>query len=242
MPFDPFRHHRHSIRLDGYDYTRAGLYYVTIVTQGRIPLFGAIVDGQVVLNAAGEMVFMLWDELASHYPGVEIDAFVVMPNHLHGIIMLTQSGMVGAAPRGRLPDESSMQSAGQVRGGASNGQPEWDFLIDQPQGSILEGQPQGVVPTTPEDAGNPPSKPLSLPDVMHRFKSLSTHRYAKGVEGQGWPAFEGRLWQRSYYDHIIRDENDLTRIRTYIMHNPASWDTDSENPFLITERRRESKR
>ncbi|MEA2108658.1 MAG: transposase, partial [Pseudomonadota bacterium] len=86
----------------------------------------------------------------------------------------------------------------------------------QPQGD--DGQPQGVAPT------------LSLPDVVHRFKTMTTKRYVAGVKQNGWLRFDGKLWQRNYYDHIIRNENELNRIRRYIVDNPAKWELDRENP------------
>ena len=95
MRYDPEKHHRRSIRLSGYDYSQAGAYFVTICTQNRQCLFGEIVDGEMRLNDAGQMVQLVWSELAQHYAGVEIDGFVVMPNHIHGIVILTS---VGAGP------------------------------------------------------------------------------------------------------------------------------------------------
>lgn len=94
MTYNPAIHHRRSIRLRGYDYSRAGLYFVTICTQGRRCLFGDIADGTIQCTSAGEMVRTVWEEIPSHYPGVEIDQFVTMPNHIHGIIVI-----VGAGPR-----------------------------------------------------------------------------------------------------------------------------------------------
>jgi REP element-mobilizing transposase RayT len=87
--FDPQRHHRHTIRLKGYDYTSAGAYYVTIVTLGRTCLFGEIVDGEMRLNEYGETVQKWWNEIPIHFPNVELGAFVIMPNHVHGIILIT---------------------------------------------------------------------------------------------------------------------------------------------------------
>jgi len=84
------------------------------------------------------------------------------------------------------------------------------------------GRPQGVAPT----------KALSLPDVVHRFKSLTTARYRRAVRDQRWPPFAGRLWQRNYYEHVIRDEDDLDRVRRYIEENPLRWDEDPENPAV----------
>jgi len=120
--------------------------------------------------------------------GVEIDAFVVMPNHIHGVIILAGAGPC-ACP-----------------------------VLGQPRGI---GQPQGVAPT------------LSLPDVVHRFKTMTTKRYADGVEQCGWRPFPGRLWQRNYYEHIIRNEGDLKAIRRYIACNPLRWHLDRENARAI---------
>ena len=87
--FDPQKHHRKSIRLQGYDYSQAGAYYVTIVTYQRDCLFGEIVDGEMYINAYGEIVQKWWDEILIHFPNVELGAFVIMPNHVHGIIFIT---------------------------------------------------------------------------------------------------------------------------------------------------------
>jgi putative transposase len=91
--------------------------------------------------------------------------------------------------------------------------PESDSYINPPR-----GQPQGVAPT------------ISLPDVVHRFKTLTTTRYRHGVRQNNWALFPGKLWQRNYYEHIIRNEEDLNRIREYIVNNPTQWAMDPENP------------
>ncbi|MCC6728750.1 MAG: transposase [Chthonomonadales bacterium] len=179
MAYDADKHHRRSIRLKGYDYVQAGAYFVTICAQNQAFLFGAVVNSEMRLNEAGRMIQSVWDAIPAFYPGVGIDEFVVMPNHVHGIVVL-----VGATPCGR-PDS---------------------------------GQPQGVAPT------------LSLPDVVHRFKTMTTKRYADGVKQSSWPPFRDRLWQRNYYEHIIRDEESLDRIRQYIFGNPQRWSFDRENP------------
>jgi len=190
MTYDPERHHRKSIRLPGYEYTQAGAYFVTVCTQNRECMFGDVAEGQIALADPGRMVESAWRDLPEHYPGVALDEFVVMPNHLHGIIIL-----VGAGPR------ACPQGSGRPQG--VDGGP---------------GQPQGVAPT------------LSLPDVVHRFKSLTTARYRREVRDSGWQPFAGRLWQRNYYEHVIRDEDELDRVRQYIAENPLRWDEDPENP------------
>ncbi len=197
MKYIPDIHHRRSIRLKGYDYSQTGTYFITICVKNRQCLFGEIVGAgagpcacpEMVLNDAGRMVQSVWNEIPKYYFGVDIDAFQIMPNHVHGIIVL-----VGAGPRAG-PD-----------GGQPRGQP--------------QGQPRGVAPTTG----------LSLPDVVHRFKTMTTKRYIDGVKQHGWPRFGGKLWQRNYYEHIIRNDTDLQRIREYIENNPTQWDLDKKNP------------
>lgn len=179
---------RRSIRLKNYDYSQAGAYFVTICAQNRECLFGEIVDGVMQLNDAGLMVQSVWNDIPTFYPNVETDAFVVMPNHIHGVVVL-----VGATPRGR-PD-------------IGRGHPDI-------------GQAQRPAPTLH----------LTLGDVVHRIKTMTTKRYADHVKHSGWPAFPGRLWQRNYYEHIIRDEASLARIREYISNNPWRWALDHDNP------------
>jgi REP element-mobilizing transposase RayT len=191
--YDPRRHHRRSIRLRGYDYAQAGAYFVTICTQDRECLLGWIVDGKMRLSEAGRMVQSVWDELPARYPGVDVDEFVVMPNHIHGIIVLTGVG----ATTGGCPDGVVDAVDGQARGPApTDGGP-----------APTDG---GSAPTDGDGAG------LSLPDVVHRFKSFTTARYRHGVNNMGWMPFPGRLWQRNYYEHIIRNDDELGRIRRYI--------------------------
>lgn len=105
MMRNPTLHRRRSLRLQGYDYSMAGAYFVTICTQDRGCLFGDVVDGAMRLNEAGEMVATLWDGLAARFSGVGIDRFVVMPNHLHGILVLDADAggatMAGRRQRGR---------------------------------------------------------------------------------------------------------------------------------------------
>ena len=99
MTFNPKIHRRRSIRLQGYDYSQAGAYFITICTQNRECMFGEIVDGKMVLNHAGNMIQTIWDEIPFHYAGIEIDEFAVMPNHIHGIIVITRSIVVPTVGR-----------------------------------------------------------------------------------------------------------------------------------------------
>ena len=125
-----------------------------------------------------------WHELPIFYHGIRTDQFQIMPNHLHGIIVI-----VGDGPRA-VPNEARFNP---------------------------NGQPQGVVPT------------LSLSKVIHRFKTLTTRLYIRGVQNNGWEPFDKKLWQRSFYDHVIRTDESLEDIRAYIKNNPLNWASDEEN-------------
>ena len=130
MPFDPDRHHRRSPRLQGYDYSRPGAYFVTVCVHGRMCLLGDVAGGEVCLSEAGKMVLQTWRELPEHYPGVSIDAAVVMPNHFHGIVILrvVERPATAAAPwrdaaveipnHSSLPPRSERIGLARVRGKA----------------------------------------------------------------------------------------------------------------------------
>lgn len=153
MKYDPQIHHRRSIRLRGYDYAHAGAYFVTVCTYNR----------DLLLQAQGvqEVVSSTWHALPVHFPAVALDEFVIMPNHLHGIIIMR--GAASSAP--------------------------------------------------------------SLGQVVRAFKSASAIEANKVLNRSGQP-----FWQRNYYEHIIRNDHDLNRIRQYIRDNPLAWDEDPDNP------------
>ena len=158
-----------------------------------------------------------------------------MPNHIHGIIILSRP-TVGAGPCACPDVDTSRDFPGNASESIGNGklvglgQPMEDIgqsrEVDGQPHDVL-GQPQGVAPTEVNHG-------LSLPDVVHRFKTMMTKRYVDGVKQNGWPPFSGKIWQRNYDEHIVRDEEDMTRIREYITNNPARWDTDKENPMIKT--------
>ena len=185
---------RTPMRLPSYDYAAGGVYFVTIVTQGKRCLFGRIESDEMQLSAAGEMLREEWEGLPERFPSVGLDQFVVMPNHIHGLVVI---GSSGEAP---------------TRGGRHDG--------------VGDGPRRGDC--TPDRAATRAAPTLS--DVVGAFKSVTTVEYIRGVKSLGWPAFEGRLWQRNYYDHVVRNERDLDRIRQYILENPLKWALDSENP------------
>lgn len=154
---------RKPTRLPKFDYRLPGPYFVTICTHGRASSFGVVVNGEVQLNGAGEMVAEIWEAIPMRFAAVVVDACVVMPDHFHGAL--------------------------------------W-FEVDTPDACV------------------------SLGDVAKWFKAVTTNRYIRGVRERGWPPFDGRLWQRNYHEHVIRDDADMERIRAYIASNPANWAVD----------------
>jgi len=178
MGYDPDKHHRHSIRLREWDYAQPGAYFVTIVAYGRELLFGQVVDGEIRLSEFGEIVSNEWLASAGIRREIQSDAFVVMPNHIHGIVWIfADDDIVGATGRSPLP----------------------------PRGPI----------------------PKSLGSFIAGYKSAVTKRIN---EIRGTPG--NPVWQRNYYERVIRNERELDAIRRYIRDNPAHWAEDPENPSL----------
>ena len=168
-----------SIRLKGHDYARSGAYFVTICTRNRQTLFGEIVSDKMRASAFGDIVQAYWYEISEHFPHVEVDTFVIMPNHIHGILVFLTVGARHAVP---LQDTR------------------WDEQFGKPI-------------------------PGSLPTIMRSFKSVCTRKINIMRDSPG-----EKVWQRNYYEHIIRTETSLNEIRRYIQDNPARWHLDRYNP------------
>lgn len=161
--------YRKNIRLKDYDYSSAGYYFVTIVSYKRNNIFGNIIDGKNDLNYLGLIVEETWQEISMHFPSIEIDSHIVMPNHFHGIVIINEVGAQHAEPLRHI-----------------------------------KTQPLGV--------------------IVRSFKSAVT----KSAHDLGLFIGE-KIWQRNYYEHIIRDEDDYQQITDYIASNPINWEYDHEN-------------
>lgn len=187
--FDPQKHHRRSIRLPNYDYSQAGAYYVTIVTWHRECLFGEVVKGEMKLNQYGLVAKQQWEKLPKRFPNIELGAFVIMPNHEHGIIVITD-GRGTAENRMGYDGESSRRA---------------------PTHEQFQRPVKGSVPT-----------------IIRSYKSSVAYRInlMRGTEGVP-------VWQRNYYEHIIRNEKDLQAKTDYIESNPMLWDDDDDNPINL---------
>lgn len=151
-----------SHRYPGYDYSQAGMVFVTVCTQGRQCLFGEVMHGEMDFSAAGKALTQRWQMIPQRFPDVGIDAFVVMPDHLHGILL------IGIDP----VSESTGSTAG---------------------------------------------------DVVRWLKTALLRDYSHGVKTSGWEPYDRVLWQRDYYDRIIRNETELETRRAYIDSNPSRW-------------------
>jgi REP element-mobilizing transposase RayT len=157
---------RKSLRLKGYDYSLTGGYFVTLCTKGREAIFGTVIADQMHLNELGEIVLKCWKDLPRHYSNVELDEFVVMPNHVHGVVML-RAGLKPAPTSNR--------------------------------------------------------KTHGLPEIVRAFKTFSSRRI------NVLRKIPLSVWQRAYYEHIIRNDDELHAIRKYIQNNPLSWQFDELN-------------
>lgn len=164
--FSPDIHHRRSIRLKGYDYSQPGGYFVTIASYQREPIFGKIQGHIMLLNQYGKTVHHSWENIPSHYYYVSLDIFIVMPDHIHGIVLIND---VGA----------------------------------------------GLEPA--------PTKNHPLSEIIRAFKTFFA-REINGMRG----ACGVSVWQRNYYEHIIRDEKELDAIRQYINNNVIARESEQK--------------
>jgi REP element-mobilizing transposase RayT len=174
MKHDPDIHDRKPIRLQEYDYANQGAYYVTICTWNRECIFGDVIKLAMQLNSFGDIVLQCWQDLPNHYRNIELDEFVIMPNHLHGIIWIN--------------------------------------------GDIARA---GLKPA-------PTHKRHGLPEIIRALKTFSSRQINQLRHTPGIP-----VWQRTYFDRIIRNETELYKIREYIRNNPLQWELDENNPVNV---------
>ena len=181
---DEISHRRRSIRLRGYDYSQEGTYFVTLCTQNREHLFGEIVEGKMELNASGKNVADCWQQIPCHFPDAELDEWVVMPNHVHGIVVVAGTNTVGV--KNFSPLQNSPQCPHQHPTGTS-----------RTIGSIVRGFKIGVT-------------------KWYRQQSI-----------------DSIIWQRNYWEHIVRNEIEMDSIRHYIVNNPEKWETYQLNHLMV---------
>jgi REP element-mobilizing transposase RayT len=250
---------RATIRWQGYDYAQQGAYYLTIVTDDRRPFFGRIVDGVMHPSPIGEMAQQCWDSIPQHMPHVVVGEFVVMPNHVHGIVVIRERLVVPVGARHDAPDTNALDAPGIDSGDAP------DTTTNAPDTNALDapGIGAGDAPHTttnapratnaPDDPGTEmpggdpdtaharaqhtrarhdaplrdPRKPPGIPrgalgQIVASYKSAVTRlAYRDGLLPHGTP-----IWQRNYWDRVIRDDAEHERIAKYIRDNPMNWQRD----------------
>lgn len=206
-------HHRTSIRLKGYDYAQAGLYFVTICCQHRTCFFGEIMNGEMILNAAGKMIEKWYDELENKFPDIKCQEMIVMPNHFHCIIENIGSVQVGADLRVR---PNTHNQPNNILGEPNNILGEPNNILDKSNPILGEHNP-----IMGEHIGSP------LHRVVQWFKTMTTNEYIRNVKSNNWQRFDGKLWQRNYWEHIIRNEKSYHTISEYIKKNPQNWKNDT---------------
>jgi putative transposase len=173
------KNQRRSIRIPSYDYTQPGAYFITVVTNQRACILSQIGDGLTNLSPVGRLVEQEWLRLPLRFSHTHLDVYTVMPNHLHGIIVIDQD-----------------PSGGETR--------------------------HGQYPATAEAFAKP--VPGSIPTMIRSFKSATTSQYRKLNRSHEV------LWQRNYFERVIRNDGEWQRIRDYILANPLNWESDQENP------------
>ncbi|OGW72566.1 MAG: hypothetical protein A2Y02_02505 [Omnitrophica bacterium GWA2_52_12] len=176
------------MRLKNYDYSSAGFYFVTLCAHNRERLFGEIRGDAMFHNENGKIVETTWHDLIKHVNGIALDSFVIMPNHIHGIIVIAGS----------------------------------EKTVEEPSVFV------GAIPTTAGRHELPlrsERRKMLLPKLVGRLKMVTAKRINELRGTPGAP-----VWQRNYYEHVIRDEKSLSEMREYIANNPKQWDLDENNP------------
>lgn len=262
MPYDSSRHHRRSTRLRGYDYASPGAYFVTICTHDRACLFGEVVDGQVRLNRFGRMAYSQWVALFRRFGHLRRDAFVIMPNHMHGLLVIKPKATAtgarkpparqdrrdggGEAPAasGTIAPASSHVAGRGESAGSGMVAPVPSYVVGRGEASARAGAnvpvpPQAVgatagartddaspLPAVPAPPMRPDgTQPGSLGAMVQHYKSRVTRQINRYRKTPGEV-----VWQRGYWDRIVRTEREWHAVRRYIEHNPARWAEDKHNP------------
>jgi REP element-mobilizing transposase RayT len=210
--YNPEIHHRRSIRLKGYDYASEGLYFVTMCVQNRECLFGEIKNDEMVLNDAGRMVEKWYRKTQDKFPDIICHEMVIMPNHFH-CIWENVGSSVGADPCVRPVEPNNKPIVGNN-----------NCVVDEDAHANVGAHAGAPLRMNDTDLDEHTGSPLSA--MVRWFKTMSTNEYIRGVKQLGWPPFDRKLWQRNYYEHIIRDDASLQSITHYIVNNPAQWQED----------------
>jgi putative transposase len=213
-----------SARADWWDYRKAAAYFVTICTAGREHYLGEIKDGNMQLSEMGKIAQINWTEIPNHFPFVKLDAFVMMPNHVHGILVIDHSrnnldNVVGRDANYRVSDDRMTKNELTAGEGAQTSDAHQSDAIDQSDAinrvSTGNKYPGGIT------GENNPMLFDNLSRVIRWYKGRTTFQ-CRSIHANF-------AWQTRFYDHIIRDETEYWKIREYILNNPKRWDEDKYN-------------
>jgi putative transposase len=213
MPdYDPNHYHRRSIRLKGYDYRQESVYCVTICTHGRECMLGMVRESdEMVLSAYGAIVEACWANIPTHFPQVELDAFVVMPNHVHAIVVITEN--IAEKSQKKMDNGQTAENA------------------EKPQNNEKSDNAVGAQYIAPLQ---PPSNTFARIDkgslglIVRTYKAAVTREINRLRNTPSSP-----VWQRNYYEQIIHNERMLNNFRTYIDSNPAHWALDRYHKEIV---------
>jgi putative transposase len=187
-----------SARLAGYDYGQNGAYFITICTKNRIHYFGEIVDRKMILNEIGNLAHEYWQEIPNHFSYIELGNFVVMPNHIHGILIINKNtdNVDNGTLQGDIPSVETLQG----------------FSVETLQCNVSTDtvKNQKMAEISPKSG--------TISSIIRSYKSIVT-KHARYID----PEFE---WQSRFHDHIIRNETSFNNIQNYIENNPLNWKDD----------------
>jgi putative transposase len=247
--YNPHTHHRRSIRLKGYDYAQAGLYFITICCQDRIYRFGDIKNGEMVLNEFGEIAHNEWIKLTDRFDNFELDIFQIMPNHMHGIILLNNVGATLAVAQNESVTKNSFDESNELN--KQNELDDSNCVTDQndlnhvgagftPVQNDFNDTRAGASPVQNDfndtRAGASPAKndfndtragaspAPTVFDIVGAYKSLVANGCLKIYKSKN--EIMGKFWQRNYWEHIIRNDESYQHISNYIINNPQNWHDD----------------
>jgi REP element-mobilizing transposase RayT len=210
---------RHNIRYKGYDYSQAGFYFVTICCYDYIFKFGSIENASMVLNEFGQIAYDEWVNIPNRYDNVSIDVFQIMPNHIHGIVVIIDDFWVE-------PVDTPLAG---------------DNVVDTP----LAGDNVVVTPFAGESISKSGARPVAtlsrvnpvatdfvetkpiLGNIIGSYKSIVFNKCLNLFKSRNQQM--GKLWQKNYWEHIIRNEKSHYEIGNYIIHNPVNWSKDEYN-------------
>lgn len=195
-----------TTRATWWDYAGNGAYFITINTKNRECFFGEIYDGKMNYSEIGQLADKYWLEIPDHFPGVKLDAHIVMPNHMHGILIIDKMDHDGG--------DGMVGDAGIVGDGG---------IVETPKLGVSTADPSRK-PTDPPARHRTGSatkkwKPQTIGVIINQYKRKCTI--------DAWKINPVFAWQSRFHDHIIRNDQEFQRIRNYIINNPKNWETDA---------------